>query len=101
MVQSMKSPAIPILLTASAAFLAGCGNATQPGLRPLTLQPTAFALVVDEAVQLTVSRAPVAWATSDATVAQVNSNGLVTGMATGSAPIIAPIRGATPTHPLT
>jgi len=91
----MKSPAIPILLTASAAFLAGCGNATQPGLRPLTLQPTAFALVVDEAVQLTVSRAPVAWATSDATVAQVNSSGLVTGMATGSATIIAASAGDT------
>jgi hypothetical protein len=75
MAQSMKSPAIPILLTASAAFLAGCGNATQPGLTSLTVQPTAFALVVDETVQLTVSRAAVARTTSDAAAAQVNSTG--------------------------
>src|SRR2546426_9761009 len=79
MVQSMKSPAIPLLLTASAAFLAGCGGTTQPGLTSLTLEPTAFALVVDEAVPLTRSRAPVAWTTSGATVAQVDSSGVVAG----------------------
>jgi len=95
MVQSMKSPAIPLLLTASAAFLAGCGGTTQPGLTSLTLEPTAFALVVDEAVQLTVSRAPVAWTTSDATVAQVNSSGLVTGMSPGSTMITAASGGDT------
>src|SRR3989454_4329638 len=95
MVQSMKSPAIPLLLTASAAFLAGCGGTTQPGLTSLTLEPTAFALVVDEAVQLTVSRPPVAWTTSDAPVAQVNSSGLVTGMAAGSATITAASGGDT------
>src|SRR2546426_1150755 len=95
MVQSMKSPAIPLLLTASAAFLAGCGGTTQPGLTSLTLEPTAFALVVDEAVQLTVSRAPVAWTTSDATVAQVNSSGLVTGMSPGSTTITAASGGDT------
>src|SRR5437667_12700834 len=95
MVQSMKPPAIPLLLTASALLLTGCGGTTQPGLTSLTLEPTAFALVVDEAVQLTVSRAPVAWTTSDATVAQVNSRGLVTGMAAGSATITAARGGGT------
>ena len=55
-----------------------------PGLTSLTVQPTAFALVVDETVRLAVSRAPVAWTTSDAAVAQVSSSGLVTGKAAGS-----------------
>src|SRR2546426_10844456 len=95
MVQSMKSPAPPLLLPASAAFLAGCGGTPQPGLTSLTLEPTAFALVVDEAVQLTVSRPPVAWTTSDAPVAQVNSSGLVTGMAAGSATVTAASGGDT------
>src|ERR1041385_3734600 len=95
MVRSMKSATIVPLLTASVAFLAGCGGTTQPGLTSLTLEPTAFALVVDEAVQLTVSRAPVAWTTSDATVAQVNSSGIVTGMGAGSATITAASAGDT------
>jgi len=85
----MKSSAIPLLVTTTAAFLAGCGGTTQPALTALTVEPTAFALVVDEAVPLTVSRAPVSWTTSDATVAQVNGSGLVTGKAPGSATITA------------
>src|SRR5437879_7443247 len=85
----MKSPAIPLLLTASVALLAACGDATHPRGAVLTVAPTAFALVVGETVQLTESPpgAPVAWTTSDGTVMQVNGSVLVTGTAAGSATI--------------
>jgi hypothetical protein len=96
----MKSPPIPLpLLTASLALLVNCGGATHPELASLALEPTAFALAVGETVQLTgtlrdsagnpVSGPTVAWTTGDATVAQVNSSGLVTGMAAGSTTITA------------
>jgi hypothetical protein len=44
----MKAPPIPLLLTASVALLASCGGTTNPGLVSLTLEPTAFTLVVGE-----------------------------------------------------
>src|SRR3989442_7003214 len=84
----MKSPLIPLpLLPASLALLVSCGGATHPELASLTLEPTAFSLAVGETVQLTgtlrdgagnpVSGATVAWTTGAATVAQVNSSGIV------------------------
>jgi len=97
----MKAPPIPLLLTTSVALLASCGGATNPGLVSLTLEPTAFTLVVGETVQLTASQATVAWTTSDATRAQVTSSGLVTGMAAGSATITAASGGDTATAAIT
>jgi hypothetical protein len=93
----MKAPPIPLLLTAGVALLASCGGATNPGRASLTLEPTAFTLVVGERVQLTASLVTVAWTTSDATVAQVNNSGLVTGMAAGPATITAASGGDTAT----
>src|SRR3981189_1051863 len=97
----MKSPSIPLLLTAGVALLASCGGATNPGRASLTLEPTAFTLVVGEMVQLTASQITVAWTTSDATVAQVNNSGLVTGMAAGPATITAASGGDTATAAIT
>ena len=111
MVQSMKSPPIPLLLTAGVALLVSCGGATNPGLVSLTLEPTAFTLVAGETVQLSgtlrdgagnpVPGATVAWTTSDATRAQVTSSGRVTGMAAGSATITAASGGDTATAAIT
>ena len=97
----MKAPPIPLLLTTSVALLASCGGTTNPGLVSLTLEPTAFTLVVGETVQLTASQATVAWTTSDATRAQATSSGLVTGMAAGSATITAASGGYTATAAIT
>jgi hypothetical protein len=107
----MKAPPIPLLLTTSVALLASCGGTTNPGLVSLTLEPTAFTLVVGETVQLTgtlrdgagnpVSGATVAWTTSDATRAQVTSSGRVTGMAAGPATITAASGGDTATAAIT
>ncbi len=107
----MKAPPIPLLLTASVALLASCGGTTNPGLVSLTLEPTAFTLVVGETVQLTgtlrdgagnpVSGSTVAWTTSDATRAHVTSSGLVTGMAAGSATITAASGGDAATAAIT
>src|SRR3989442_15772960 len=98
----MKSSATSLLLIASVLLLAACGDATHPRGASLTVEPTAFALVVGETVQLTASPpgAPVAWTTSDGTVAQVSSSGLVWGTAAGPATITPRPLRATPTPPL-
>ena len=107
----MKSPPILLpLLTATLALLVSCGGATHPELAFLTLEPRAFTLAVGETVQLTGTlrngagnpvSGTVVWTTGDATVAQVNSSGLVHGMAAGSGTITAASGGDTATAAIT
>lgn len=108
----MRLPGTPLLLlTATVGLLLSCSEATRPGPASITMDPTTFALVVGERVQLTgtprdgsgnpLPGAAVTWATSDPAVARVNGSGLVTGMAAGSATISAASGSDTATAAIT
>ena len=72
-----------------------------PGLKSVTVTPSAASIVVNGTVQLTATAQPpkaatggFTWSTSNAAVATVSASGLVTGVAAGTATIRAASGGA-------
>ncbi len=101
----MKKQSLALLILSSSLLLASCAN---PGNTPsssqeettsetkvsFTLNSTNFSLGVGQSFQLVAFTSGVSYSSSDASVAQVDSNGLVSAIALGSAIITAEKEGA-------
>jgi uncharacterized protein YjdB len=102
--RSLHGLAFCAACTLLTALALGCENATEPHVASVLLSPSSISLYVGSTSKLTATPVDaggnvltgrrVAWETSSATVATVDSAGLVTAVAAGSATITATIDGA-------
>lgn len=93
--------------------VAGCGDSspTEPAVASLSVAPTELVLEVGETVRLNVTAkdasgnpvnpGEVRWSSSNPAVAQVDAQGTVTGVAPGTATIVAEARGLSTQVPVT
>lgn len=86
---------LTLLLTLSA-----CGGVSDPDPGQVTVSPGSSVIAVGEAIQLTavvvgasIANPEITWRSADPAVASVDANGLVTGVAGGTAAIIAEAEG--------